>query len=86
MELIILILFAFLFASVYANYNMFTKLELLEEELEQYDKFLLEKEIGYRLLLEKMRKIDQNQMFEKDDDVGSVFEELKKLIEDFEKF
>ena len=32
--------------------------------------------------LVKMRDIDERQMFESDDDVGIVFQELKSLVED----
>ena len=32
--------------------------------------------------LDKMRELDNKQVFEKDDEVGVTFSELKKLIED----
>jgi hypothetical protein len=70
----------------YVVFNLLRKLEVFEAEVEKFEKFIYEKEIGYKFLLEKMRKIDERQMFEKDDDVGSVFDGLKKLIEDYENF
>jgi len=35
-----------------------------------------------RNTLEQMREIDNREVFEKDDEVGASFSELKKLIED----
>lgn len=32
--------------------------------------------------LDKMRKLDNKQAFEKDDEVGVTFDELKKIVED----
>ena len=37
-------------------------------------------------LLEALRQIDQRQMFEKDDDVGSIFYQIKETIERFKQF
>jgi hypothetical protein len=34
--------------------------------------------------LQNMRSIDERGMFEKDDDVGVTFEEIKKIIEDLD--
>jgi hypothetical protein len=70
--------------SVYININLFKKIEKYEEEIEFYQNFTSEKAMVYKKLLEKMRQIDQLQMFEKDDDVGSIFNGIKTLIEDYE--
>lgn len=34
--------------------------------------------------LENMRSIDNREMFEKDDEVGVTFEEIKKIVEDLD--
>lgn len=87
---ILIILFIILFlcilgASLYANWNLLNKIETYEENIEIYEKFISEKAETYKKLLEKMRQIDQNQIFEKDDDVGSIFNGIKTLIEDYDR-
>jgi type III secretory pathway component EscR len=86
MEIIIFILSIFLIASLYLNWNLFSKLEAYENIFESYDEFLSKKALAYKQLLEKMREIDSRQIFEKDDDVGSTFQGIKELIEDYENF
>ncbi len=56
------------------------------KKLESYEDFI-EKEIGRNeALLEALRQIDERQMFEKDDDVGSIFYQIKETIERFKQF
>ena len=56
------------------------------QKLESYEDFI-EKEIGRNeALLEALRQIDERQMFEKDDDVGSIFYQIKETIEKFKQF
>jgi len=56
------------------------------QKLESYDDFI-EKEITRNeALLEALRQIDERQMFEKDDDVGSIFYQIKETIERFKQF
>ncbi len=55
------------------------------KKLESYEDFI-EKEIGRNeALLEALRQIDERQMFEKDDDVGSIFYQIKETIERFKQ-
>jgi Glu-tRNA(Gln) amidotransferase subunit E-like FAD-binding protein len=55
-------------------------------KLESYEDFI-EKEIDRNeALLEALRQIDERQMFEKDDDVGSIFYQIKETIERFKQF
>jgi hypothetical protein len=86
MEIIIFILSIFLIASLYLIWNLFSKLEVYEDIFESYDEFLSKKALAYEQLLEKMREIDSRQIFEKDDDVGSTFQGIKELIEDYKNF
>ena len=56
------------------------------KKLESYEDFI-EKEITRNeALLEALRQIDERQMFEKDDDVGSIFYRIKETIERFKQF
>ena len=56
------------------------------QKLESYEDFI-EKEIDRNeALLEALRQIDERQMFEKDDDVGSIFYQIKETIERFKQF
>jgi Glu-tRNA(Gln) amidotransferase subunit E-like FAD-binding protein len=56
------------------------------QKLESYEDFI-EKEITRNeALLEALRQIDERQMFEKDDDVGSIFYQIKETIERFKQF
>ena len=36
--------------------------------------------------MEALRQIDSREMFEKDDDVGSIFYQIKETIERFKQF
>jgi Glu-tRNA(Gln) amidotransferase subunit E-like FAD-binding protein len=56
------------------------------QKIESYEDFI-EKEITRNeALLEALRQIDERQMFEKDDDVGSIFYQIKETIERFKQF
>ena len=68
--------------SIVLGYVVFINLQ----KLESYEDFI-EKEIDRNeALLEALRQIDQRQMFEKDDDVGSIFYQIKETIERFKQF
>jgi len=80
MEIFIIILLTPLCCILgYTTYNMLRKVEIYEEyidsELEKNEK-----------LLETLRRIDNKQMFEKDDEVGSIFKHLKDTIIRFKQF
>jgi predicted Holliday junction resolvase-like endonuclease len=55
--------------------NCLIKLEILEKWIISYRSMIYD-------TLKKIREIDEKQMFEKDDDVGFVFESLTSLISD----
>jgi type II secretory pathway component PulL len=83
--LFLILILVLLGASLYANWNLLQKVEQYEESIELYETFISEKAGDYKKLLEKMRQIDQNQIFEKDDDVGSIFNGIKTLIEHYDR-
>ena len=79
MELTIIILVVFLALAGYTIYNLLNKLE-------KYEDFVEEELQRNQALLEALREIDSREMFEKDDEVGSIFYQIKETIERFKKF
>ena len=61
--------------------NLLKQNEQLEDQLTS-----LIEDVRYKISnsLENMRNIDQRGMFEKDDEVGASFDEIKKVIEDLD--
>jgi hypothetical protein len=83
MELIIIILTIFLAAAGYSIWNLLNKLEKYEDAIEQNEQFLDAELKRNEALLEALRQIDSREMFEKDDEVGSIFYQIKETIERF---
>ena len=73
---IITILFAL---SIYIIFNLLKKLE-------KYEDFVETETRRNEALLEALRQIDSREMFEKDDEVGSIFYQIKETIERFKQF
>jgi hypothetical protein len=65
----------------YSNWNTLKKLEQYEDIIEENDNFIQNELTRNEALLEALRQIDNRQMFEKDDDVGSIFSLIKETIE-----
>lgn len=57
--------------------------EILEDAVIQYDLREEETKRVLELMLQQMKEIDIRGSFEADDEVGSVFNELKNLIETY---
>jgi len=83
METALFIIFILLGTCIYVIFNLLKKLEKYEDQFEEYQKFIETETIRNEALLEALRQIDQRQMFEKDDDVGSIFYQIKETIERF---
>ncbi len=79
MEIVLIILFVCLVTALYTIYNLLIKLE-------RYEDFIDLQEQNNITLLETLRDIDSKQMFEKDDEVGSLFIQIKDTIETFKQF
>jgi hypothetical protein len=79
MEIVLIILFVCLVTALYTIYNLLIKLE-------RYEDFIDLQEQNNITLLETLRDIDSKQMFEKDDEVGSLFTQIKDTIETFKQF
>ena len=69
----------------FAIYNLLQKLEKYEDIIEENDIFLQTELERNESLLEALRLIDSREMFEKDDEVGSIFYQIKETIEKFKK-
>ena len=69
-----IIVSSLLIASLYVNYNLFRKLEVLEDEIESNLNI-------FRGIYKTMKDIDSTGAFESDDEVGSVFADLKNVVE-----
>ena len=82
---IISILSVLVVALSFAIYNVLQKLEKYEDIIEENDMFLQTELERNEALLEALRLIDNRQMFEKDDEVGSIFYQIKETIEKFKK-
>lgn len=70
---------------VWIIFNLLRKLEKYEDFIEEYEKFIIDERTKNESLLEALRQIDNRQMFEKDDDVGSIFYQIKETIERFKQ-
>jgi hypothetical protein len=79
MEILIIVLTLCLAAAGYGIWNLLNKLE-------KYEDFLEAEEKRSQALLEALREIDSREMFEKDDEVGSIFYQIKETIERFKQF
>ena len=75
---IITILSLLVIALSYAVYNTLKKIEKYEDFIE----YELQRNES---LLEALRQIDSREMFEKDDEVGSIFYQIKETIEKFKQ-
>jgi predicted Holliday junction resolvase-like endonuclease len=82
---LISILSVLVVALSFAIYNILQKLEKYEDIIEENDMFLQTELEKNEALLEALRQIDNRQMFEKDDDVGSIFYQIKETIEKFKQ-
>jgi DNA-binding ferritin-like protein len=85
MEIVLIFLIVCLAAAGYTIYNLLSKLEKYEDMVEETDDFIQSELQKNEALLEALRQIDNRQMFEKDDDVGSIFYQIKETIEKFKQ-
>jgi inner membrane protein involved in colicin E2 resistance len=56
--------------------NLLTKIDV-------YENFILDRQEAYEALLQRIRDIDSRELFEKDDEVGVTFDDIKNEIEEF---
>ena len=82
---VIIILSLLILALGFASINLLTKLEKYEDIVVEYEEFMEDETQRNEALLEALRQIDNRQMFEKDDEVGSIFYQIKETIERFKQ-
>lgn len=75
MTILILLLLTLNIILAYTTYNLLRKNELYEETIQEFYSQL-------SITLHNMRAIDEKQMFESDDEVGSIFEQLTNSVND----
>lgn len=85
MEYVLGCLILLLLIAGYAILNLLGKLEKYEDVVEEYQSFIESEELRNQSLLDALRQIDSREMFEKDDDVGSIFYQIKETIERFKQ-
>ena len=81
----IIILSILLCASLFANWNLLRKNEAQEDDIEFMNNWMNNISTRTNDVLRKAREIDRKGIFEKDDEVGSIYSELKKIIETLEE-
>ena len=81
MLLLILIVIFLSSLSTALIYGLF----ISSKKIDAYEQFILERNEAYKGLLYRIRDLDQKEMFEKDDEVGVIFSEIKDEIEEFKK-
>jgi hypothetical protein len=80
MELTLLIL-----VTAIAGVEFYFVINLLRK-VETYEDYIDSEIKNNETLLETLRRIDNKQMFEKDDEVGSLFDKIKQTIIRFKRF
>jgi hypothetical protein len=83
--MIIAILIFTTVAFAYTSWNLLKKIERYEDIIEENDAFIQDELNRNEALLQALRVIDSKEMFEKDDDVGSIFYHIKSTIERFKE-
>ena len=71
-------LISFLLLVIYISFNLYRKNII-------YENWTTEIRNKFDDLYTQIKNVDQREIFEKDDDVGVAFQELKKIIEDFKQ-
>ena len=79
MEIALFIITLLFVLCIYIIFNLLKKLE-------KYEEFVEIETQRNEALLEALREIDSREMFEKDDEVGSIFYQIKETIERFKQF
>lgn len=79
MEIALFIITLLFVLCIYIIFNLLKKLE-------KYEEFVEIETQRNEALLEALRQIDSREMFEKDDEVGSLFTQIKDTITQFKQF
>lgn len=87
MGLIIILLIIVLGVSIYINVNLYHKIQRYEDEFEDAEKYVDELSLYVHDMkenasnaLRRMKEVDRKGAFESDDEVGYIFTEIKKIV------
>jgi|TARA_R110000744_G_scaffold230053_2_gene348201 hypothetical protein len=80
-----IILFLIICISGYVNWNLFIKIEKLEDANDEATDWILGYSNSLEQILIKIQDLDSKNLFESDDEVGSVFNAIKETIESLEE-
>ena len=80
----IYVISALLLVSLYVNWNLFRKNEMLEDANEESFNFVNSIRNTLLQVLTNITKIDNKKMFETDDEVGTTFDMIKNEIKRLE--
>jgi len=80
-----IILMVLLIVSFYTIFNLFKKLESYELANEEYDAWILRFNNKIREILVNIKTLDSKNIFESDDEVGSVYEKISETIKELEE-
>ena len=81
---IYLLLSLLLAASIYIIFNLFRKVERLDEANDELTEWVEGYEINLNRILNEIRDIDSKHLFEDDDEVGQTFKQIKDAIKSLE--
>ena len=69
----------------YSTFNLLKKLERYEEQLEESDEWLATTQSEIKQILQTIEELDSKHMFQDDDEVGQVFNQIKDTVNSIEK-
>ena len=78
MELIAYFLGTLVLVLFYVAYNLYTKNA-------KYETWIVDRRNDTRDLQDKIHELDSMQMFEKDDEVGALFDEVNAVVEEYNR-
>ncbi len=81
MIITIILLSILLLTSLFANWNLLRKNEAQEDDVEYMNNWIDILSGKVTDVLKKAKEIDRRGIFEKDDEVGSLYSELKGIID-----
>ena len=79
LEISLVLMVFLLIASCYVIWNLTTKQEMLEDWIEDFIQSV--EKINFDL-----KQVDYKGSFEADDEVGTIFEQIKEIIKQLDKF
>ena len=81
-----IILAIFLITSLYVNWHLLRKIEKIEEANEEYSEWITQLDSRIRDILSTIKTIDSKNLFESDDEVGSVYDKISETIKKLKEF